>query len=81
MTTVTPSRSSAGNWKHRDFPPPVGIMASVLQPVATVWTISSCPGRNASNPKTSRRSVAALGMAILIVICLLLPSVFHTKIR
>ena len=62
MTTVTPSRISAGSWKHRDLPPPVGMIASVLQPVATVWTISSCPGRNASNPKTSRRSVAALGM-------------------
>ena len=32
MTTVTPSRHSAGNWKQRDFPPPVGMIASLLRP-------------------------------------------------
>ena len=34
-TTVTPSRHSAGSWKHSDLPPPVGMIASASRPAAT----------------------------------------------
>ncbi len=58
-TTVSPSRSSAGSWKHSDFPPPVGITASTSRPSATAVTISSWPGRKASKPQTSLRRARA----------------------
>ena len=35
ITTVTPSRSRAGSWKHSDLPPPVGMIASVFSPAVT----------------------------------------------
>ncbi len=31
-TMVTPSRQSAGSWKHSDLPPPVGMMAKRVAP-------------------------------------------------
>ena len=33
MTTVRPGRTSAGSWKHSDFPPPVGMIARTSRPV------------------------------------------------
>ena len=32
MTSVTPPKQSAGIWKQRDFPPPVGITTSPSRP-------------------------------------------------
>jgi hypothetical protein len=35
LTTVMPSSNSAGSWKHRDFPAPVGNTASAGRPAIT----------------------------------------------
>ena len=56
MTTVSPLWRSAGSWKQSDLPPPVGMMASTSRPARMAATISSCPGRKASKPKTDFRS-------------------------
>ena len=40
-----------------DFPEPVGMSASVSRPAIAARTTSSCPGRKASKPKSSRSGV------------------------
>ena len=52
-TMVTPGRASAGNWKQRDFPPPVGRRARTSRPARTSRMIASCKGRKAVKPKCS----------------------------
>ena len=47
ITTVRPGRRSAGNWKHRDLPPPVGSNANTSRPASESWMISRCNGRKA----------------------------------
>ena len=51
MTTVPAGRASAGTWKHRDFPAPVGMMASTSSPARMARITSSCTGRKLSYPK------------------------------
>ena len=63
-TTVRPSPTSAGTWKHSDLPEPVGITASALRPDSSVSITASWPGRNTSNPKTSRSTVLAAAIAV-----------------
>ena len=46
-----PSRIMAGSWKHSDFPPPVGRMASTSSPARAEEIISSCLGRNDVYPQ------------------------------
>ena len=47
-TSARPSFIMAGTWKHMDFPPPVGSMASVSRPSRAEVTISFCMGRKLS---------------------------------
>ena len=62
-------RSIAASWYVSDLPDPVGMSASVSRPAIAARTTSSCPGRKASKPKSSRsgeaRSVrrASIGIA------------------
>ena len=51
MTMAVPSVISAGSWKQMDFPPPVGMSASVSFFCRMVEMISSCSGRNPVYPK------------------------------
>src|SRR5580704_4723604 len=50
-TMLSPALSTAGNWKQRDLPPPVGMSASTSLPASTSRTTASWPGRKSSNPK------------------------------
>ena len=63
-TSVTPLRRMAGSWKHRDFPPPVGITAITSRPFRTSRTIASCPGRNESNPNERFRCARSCALVI-----------------
>jgi hypothetical protein len=56
ITTVTPSRMSAGSWKHSDLPPPVGMMASTFCPAAR--RPRSPPGRGGTR-RIRRRRIGA----------------------
>ena len=51
-TTVSPSITSAGTWKHSDLPEPVGITVSTFRPPSSASITAAWPGRNASNPNT-----------------------------
>ncbi len=53
IARVIPVNFRAGNWKHKDFPPPVGISANVSPPFITLSMISACNGRKSSYPKYS----------------------------
>ena len=46
-----PSRIMAGSWKHSDFPPPVGRMASTSSPARAEEIISSCLGLKVVYPQ------------------------------
>ncbi len=50
-TSVSPGSSRAGNWKHSDLPPPVGITASTSRPAMASRMMSIWPGRNSLKPK------------------------------
>ena len=47
-TTVCPTMTSAGTWKHSDLPEPVGITASTLRPASSAPIAASWSGRNAA---------------------------------
>ncbi len=53
-TSVGSGRSIAASWYVSDLPDPVGMSASVSRPAIAARTTSSCPGRKASKPKSSR---------------------------
>jgi hypothetical protein len=50
-TTDSPGRTTAGSWKHRLFPPPVGKSAITSRPPSASRMISSWSGRNVEKPK------------------------------
>ena len=50
-TTVSPGRAMAGNWKQRDFPPPVGSRAKTSLPASASAMICCCKGRKEVKPK------------------------------
>ena len=53
-TTVVPSSSSAGSWKQRLLPEPVGMTTSVSRPSSADRTAFSWPGRKWRKPKCWR---------------------------
>ena len=46
--TVLPCEMSAGNWKQRLLPPPVGMIRMQSFPVSVAFIVCSCSGRNVS---------------------------------
>jgi hypothetical protein len=54
-TMVVPSSASAGSWKQRLLPDPVGMMTIVSRPSIAAWTACAWPGRNRRKPNRSRR--------------------------
>ena len=53
MTMAVPGITKAGNWKHKDFPPPVGIRTNVSLPSSRLRIIFSWSPLKESKPKNS----------------------------
>lgn len=49
-TKVRPGVTSAGNWKHSDFPAPVGMTTRTSRRSSAAAQASACPARSLSRP-------------------------------